>query len=220
MKSWLRGRVTAIFGFLIVSGLVLGGLGWVTTEALRLEQEQIDAHEKERHLDLLRPALWQLDSSIAPVLAREDSRPWHHYMAVYPPPVLFRNDKTPIERGTVLEPSPLQSEEFPEWMRLHFWADATHGWDSPQILSQDLTKILSNPKVKAPLDNVTDDRCELRRQLAGCWTSAELLSCVKQKTEQQRLVPERPAVDANMPFANPVQVLNAQDDQYKNFQYV
>lgn len=221
MKSWLRGRVTAILGFLIVSGLVLGGLGWVTDAVLRLEQEQIDARDKERHLDLLRPALWQLDSNIAPILAREDSRPWHHYMAVYPPPVLFRNDKTPIERGTVLEPSPLQSEEFPEWMRLHFWADATHGWDSPQILSQELTKILNNPKAKAPLDNVTEERNELRRELAGCWTSAELLTCVKQKSEQQRWVNDRPLLEQNLAALNqPVQTMNAQDDQTKAFQYV
>jgi signal transduction histidine kinase len=220
MKSWLRGRVTAFIGFLAVFALVTGGLGWVTAAVLRLEQEQIDARDKERHLDELRPALWQLDSNIAPILAREDSRPWHHYMAVYPPPVLFRNDKTPIERGTVLEPSPLQSEEFPEWMQLHFWADATHGWDSPQILSQDLTKILSNPKVKAPLDNVTEERCELRRVLAGCWTSAELLSCVKQKTEQERLN-DRVVLEQTVAANNaPQQLLNMPDDQAKNFQYI
>src|SRR5262249_3507746 len=152
-------------------------------------------------------------SRIGPFLAREDSRPFHHYVAFYPPAVLIRNDRAPIERGTVLEPSPLQSEEFPSWMLLHFWADSVKGWGSPQVLPHQLADILHNPKVKAPIDNVTEQREELNRQLAGCCSPATLMKSVKQSYEQQRQLNERMVLvnplPGNLP---PVQTYN-NDDQ-------
>src|SRR5262245_59031258 len=143
MKTWLRGRWLALIVFLAITALVTGGLGWVTAAALRLESEQIDARAEAEQNSLLRPALWQLDSRISPILAREDSRPYSHYSTVYAPPFLLGNDGTAIQPGRVLEPSPLVNEELPSWMLLHFQTDTEQGWSSPQVLSQKLNKILT-----------------------------------------------------------------------------
>jgi signal transduction histidine kinase len=217
MRSWLRSRIPAMLGFLGIAALVTGGLGWVTAAVLRLEREQVEARDEAERFAQLRPVMWQLDSRIAPILAREDSRPFNHYSAVYPPPLLYANDKegTPVKPGMVLEPSPLVNEELPDWMLLHFQTDIEHGWNSPQVLSQRLTKILENPQAKAPLDNVTDTRCQLRLQMAGCINPNELLTDVKRRTDQQRWVTELPLLPApsTAQAQNTLQMQNAEDQQ-------
>src|SRR5262249_54411723 len=104
MRTWLRGKPGGLLTFLAVTPLVAGGLGWATIAALDLECDQHEArfqHEREQKLHtlrreqeqaaaqvqadfgaVLRLALWRLDSRVAPVLAREDARPYNHYSAV------------------------------------------------------------------------------------------------------------------------------------------
>src|SRR5262245_17571028 len=138
MRSWLRGKPRGAFVFVLIAALVLGGLGWVTAAALRLEQEQHDAAARADHAERLaaaqrqrdqalgalrrqaeqdhdqdmqefnaklRLALWRLDGRIAPVLAREDGRPYNHYHAVFAPPVALDNTGVAYEPAAVLEPS-------------------------------------------------------------------------------------------------------------------
>jgi signal transduction histidine kinase len=216
MKTWLRGRWLALIVFLAITALVTGGLGWVTAAALRLEREQIDARAEAEQVAQLRPALWQLDSRISPILAREDSRPYSHYSTVYAPPFLLGNDGTAIQPGRVLEPSPLVNEDLPPWMLLHFQTDTEQGWSSPQVLSQKLNKILTNPKFKAPLDNVTDDREQLRLKLAGSCNPIDLVQCVKQRSEQRRIQETTLLPDQNANPANyAAQTLNNDDQVQK-----
>jgi signal transduction histidine kinase len=55
MREWLRGKRSWLAGFLLVAVLVVGGLGWVTAAALRMEREQRTAHaETERNKRLAR----------------------------------------------------------------------------------------------------------------------------------------------------------------------
>src|SRR5271163_2411164 len=129
MKRWLNGRGIAFAVYLGISLLVTGGLGWVTAEALRLEGEQFQDRAKAEFDLRLKRAMWQLDSRIWPVLAREEGRPYNHYTALYAPSAAFvvapAKGKTPrtlqlVREGSVLEPSPLLSAELPPWMVLHF----------------------------------------------------------------------------------------------------
>src|SRR4051794_12085047 len=129
--------------------------------ARQKERAEEQALAEKESAALLSLALWRLDSRVAPALAREDSRSYDHYGAFFAPPMLFRADGIALKPGEVVEPSPLVSAELPEWMLLHFQADAEQGWGSPQVLSQNLVRILENPKVKAPLDNVTEQRQRL-----------------------------------------------------------
>src|SRR5262245_63997006 len=118
MRSWLRGKPKGAVAFLVICGLVAGGLGWATSAALRLEEEQYEARLRADRAEKLRVqqreqeqarqnwrqqreqqegqargefdarlrlSLWRLDSRIAPVLAREEKRPYNHYSGVFAP---------------------------------------------------------------------------------------------------------------------------------------
>src|SRR5260370_39994975 len=105
MKHWLGGKVGGLAAFVMIAALVAGGLGWATAAALRLEREQLAQRAEAEHAAQLRVALWRLDSRLAAVLARENSRPFNHYSAIYAPPVVL--DGAPH----ALLPSPLLDDE-------------------------------------------------------------------------------------------------------------
>jgi signal transduction histidine kinase len=164
MKDWLRGKPSGFAGFTAIAVLVAGGLGWATAAALRLESEQLAQRAESERANQLRLALWRLDSRIWPLLAREDSRPFNHYSASYAIPLALNNFGTCQPSGTVLEPSPLLNGELPPWMLLHFQTERTTGWESPQVLSPKLTRLLHNLRARLTTTNVTPER---QRLLAG-----------------------------------------------------
>jgi len=76
-----RGKLTGFLSFLGIAALLLGGLGWATRAALRVEEDQRLAaanarasedlfQAKKERADALRAALWRLDTRLAPALAR------------------------------------------------------------------------------------------------------------------------------------------------------
>src|SRR5262245_64164067 len=117
MSTWLRARAWGLFGYVAIVALVIGGLGWVTAAALRLELS-----------DQMRLALWRLDSRVAPALAREDSRPYQHYDPLYVPLPALNTACQAMPPGSVLELSPLLNAELPDWMALHFQCTAKGNW--------------------------------------------------------------------------------------------
>src|SRR5271170_5833927 len=123
MKDWLCGKCGGLLAFLAVTALVAGGLGWATIAALHLENEQSAEHAEADHAAKIRLALWRLDSRIAPLLAREDSRPFDHYRAVSSPPLALQNSGHLAAPGTFVVPSPLLHVELPDWMPVHFQTD-------------------------------------------------------------------------------------------------
>lgn len=146
MRRWLRGKSGGLLAFLLIAALVVGGLGWVTAATLRLEEEQAAARAEAATHEQLRLALWQLDSYMIPELAREASRPFSHYNAIYAPTPVFTPALRPGVAGSVLEISPLLNTDLPDWMLLHFSTSAETGWWSPQVLSGSLKKRLSAVK--------------------------------------------------------------------------
>jgi signal transduction histidine kinase len=178
MRHWLCGKSGGLAAFALITALVAGGLGWATRAALRLEHEQLEQRAEAEYAGRLRLALWRLDR-VATLLAREDSRPFNHYSAIYAPPLAL--DRTGVWRpGSVVEPSPLLGDDLPEWMLLHFQADAASGWESPQVLSPALDRRLRQGPVSVPLPNVTPRRRELLARLAGEVPVAALLGHARQ----------------------------------------
>lgn len=170
----MTARWLIVFG--LIALLVLGGLGWASREALRLESQQrlsaehlrrVEAHQRERteRADALRLALWRLDSRLAPAFAREDSRPYEHYTSMYAPFPALCGDGTARLPGDVFVPSPLMSADLPEWMRLHFALDPQRGWQSPQVVADELVRILQKQPVELALPNVTVERRDLLEAL-------------------------------------------------------
>src|SRR5262245_14477946 len=118
MTGLLRGKLGALVAFLAIAALVAGGLGWATHQALELEEARRIARAQAEEADKLhqlqteyseklRRALWLLDSRLSPALAREDSRPYAHYAALYTPFPALRRDGSASAPGETYLPSPL-----------------------------------------------------------------------------------------------------------------
>jgi signal transduction histidine kinase len=182
MRRIFRGKFGAMVVFLLIAGLVVGGLGWVTAAALRLEREQLQGRADAEYTQKLHVALWRLDGRVAPALTLEDNRPYNHYSAVFVPSTALRNDGTAWEHGAVIEPSPLLHAELPDWMLVHFQADEdSGGWESPQVPYGALRRFLVNPRAHAPLCNDTEDRRRILDELEKVVPARTLLATVKER---------------------------------------
>jgi len=186
MNTWLQGKRRGLVVFLLITILVAGGLGWVTSAALRLEAGQAEARATAESDAKLRLAMWRLQSRLAPAFAREESRPYNHYIAISPPPLLVTKDGRTVPPGSVLEPSPLLSADLPDWMLLHFQMDEKGVWASPQVLSESLRKRLADKIVSASLLNATPARARLLADLPCQASSATgLLADVSQRSTME-----------------------------------
>ena len=164
MTHWLRSKQGGTVAFLVVAGLVLSGLGWLTVAAVRLEDQGQRAEFEARRVEKLRLALWRLDSLLAPVIAQEDSRPFQAYADIYAPVAILQPDGSAMPPGTVFELSPLVSEELPPWLALHFQVGANGAWSSPQVFANTLAGRISQslPLVKM-INRTPERRVELDR---------------------------------------------------------
>jgi signal transduction histidine kinase len=163
----MRGYRGGLLAFGAIVLLVVGGLGWVTADALRLEQEHRHARAQEELASRLQLALSLLDSRVRPTLAKEDSRPYNHYSALFVPSQAFARTGKAWIAGEVVEPSPLLSVELPDWILLHFQASEETGWQSPEVLSATMTERFRNAELEDLLENVTPERARLLAELAG-----------------------------------------------------
>jgi len=189
--NWFRSKTRSFIGFLAISALLLGGLGWATRAALRVEQDQrvaaANAQESEwlflqqkERADKLRLALWRLDSRLSPALAREESRPYPQYIALHTPFPALTSTGIACAPGQVYLPSPLLTAEMPDWMRLHFQIDQTNGWTSPQVISEDLQKILRKQPIEMALNNVTSEKSDLLCTLKARYPAASIMTTFRE----------------------------------------
>src|SRR5262245_26167682 len=189
--TWLRGKLRGFLAFLGIAVLLLGGLGWATRAALKVEHDQrvaaANAAEAERlylaqkeQADRLRLALWRLDSRMVPALAREESRPYPQYVAMHTPFPALTGSGIACAPGQVFLPSPLLTAEVPDWMRLHFQVDLTVGWTSPQVIPEGLQKDLRKQPIELALNNVTPERSELLDSLKERFPAASIMTTFRE----------------------------------------
>ena len=181
MIDTLWNKRGSVAGFVVVLLLVGGGLAGVTRAALRVEEEQRTQQARAERSDNLSLALSRLDGRISTILAREDSRPFNHFSAVFAPPTAFDTSGTPWPSGAVLEPSPLLNAELPPWMLLHFQTDS-RGWESPQVLSAGLRKWLGRASGKNGPVNATPQRERLLGDLVEALPPETLLAHARLRT--------------------------------------
>ncbi|MFO0962561.1 MAG: HAMP domain-containing sensor histidine kinase [Phycisphaerales bacterium] len=113
---------------------VTAALGWATARVLHLQREEAQARAQVQRQETLRQALWQMDSWLAPRLARESARTWFEFDAYYPQTMAYNRLLQPLSEGTVVLPSPLLTFQS-DFLPLHFqYRDGT-GFTSPQVPS-------------------------------------------------------------------------------------
>jgi hypothetical protein len=98
---------------------VFGALGWVTFHALRLEKAEQVARADAKHQEKIRLALWRMDATVAPILAREAARPYFEYRSFYPADTAYTRFLSKVAPGEVLVPSPLLQPSDP-YVKLNF----------------------------------------------------------------------------------------------------
>jgi signal transduction histidine kinase len=103
---------------------VLAAMLWISTVVLRLEAQT-------QHQQLMRLALWRMDSWLGVQLREESNRQYFEYLPFYPQERAYTRILNEIEAGEVYSPSPLlthHSNIFP----LHFQLSDTGELTSPQ----------------------------------------------------------------------------------------
>ncbi|MCW5775544.1 MAG: HAMP domain-containing histidine kinase [Phycisphaeraceae bacterium] len=112
--------------------LVVDGLGWVTWQMVRLERREAEAQRHARQQEVIRLALWRMDSLLAPIIAAEAARPYFQYRAFYPAERAYTRMWEEVLPGEVLVPSPLLTGPASPIL-LHFEV-SDDGWlASPQV---------------------------------------------------------------------------------------
>jgi signal transduction histidine kinase len=108
-----------LFGLCLA--VVLGVMAWITGRVLDLEEQRRLSNEEARRQEMVRLALWRMDSLASALLIRENARPVSHYQAFYAPVDLISNsgDNVMMPKGAALQPSPLLGSP-PELVLLHF----------------------------------------------------------------------------------------------------
>ncbi len=164
MRYWLHGKRGGLIGFLAIAALVTGGLGWVSSAVLRLEQEQRQARADADLFGQLRLALWQLDAFVLPDLSREHGRPFSQYS---PQPA------GPLNRGTA--PPTLAEAQAPDWIMLHFQTDDRE-WKSPEMARAPVP-----PKTPPPDPRLVRRRERVLAELKKHWRACDLLARLREQ---------------------------------------
>ncbi len=162
MTRRLLGPIGGPILFFLVTISVFGVLGWVTHSALRVEQAQREAAARAELGSNLRVALWRLDGRMLPALGVEYSRPFYQY-----------GPADPLnEYGFAA--TPLLTTNLPDWMKLHFQLDAAIGWDSPQVLHEDVLKRVQDAW-GLELQNVNGERAKVLADLQKNYPARAIL---------------------------------------------
>ncbi len=127
----MRRRGLTRLWFALFTFLLVGAMGVVTWRVLDLERRRHDADVVAKQQERTRLALWRMDSTLAPLLIREASRPYFEYVSFYPAGRAYTRMLRPVDPGEVLVPSPLLTGA-PALCRLHFQIEPGGALSSPQ----------------------------------------------------------------------------------------
>ncbi len=183
MTGWLRGKRGGLAGFLVIAGLVAGGLGWVTRAAVRLEREQLESRA-EANAWL---ALWRLDSRIFTDLAREANLPFHEFCLA---PVTQEPRPGPDADLVPVEMIPTGAGEELPWVQRRLLVVRRRDWKSSEALRKRWRQALGRPTRKEATP--VADRPALHGQLAG---EATLLRMLAEAARQIAQPPTPPTSD-------------------------
>lgn len=123
-------RIWGVFGACMALGVA--GLLWISGLLLGLERREAQARRQADVEERVRLALWRMDSALAPMVARENARPYFHYRARYPANAAYARMYDRPTAGAALSPSPLLGAETPQ-VRLHFQIDPAGRFTSPEL---------------------------------------------------------------------------------------
>jgi len=104
---------------------------WMTLHALQSEQERNEMEAQAQISERMRLSLSRMDTVGAELLVVENQRPPFYYESFYFPENVMTNTLQSVDKGVVLQPSPLLLEER-DLVKMHFEIDAKGEIHSPQ----------------------------------------------------------------------------------------
>ena len=118
--------------FAACAAVVLAAMAWISVTTLRLEREQADADRRAVVQEKIRLALWRMESALAPMTARENTRPYFAYTAFHAVDRAYTRMFAEIRPHEVLTPSPLLTFQSRRIL-LHFQFNPAGELTSPQV---------------------------------------------------------------------------------------
>jgi hypothetical protein len=120
--------------YIIATQAVVVVLGVLSYVVLTLEREAEQARARTLAAERMQEALWRLDAFVVPVLGRQASLAYSHYVPAFVPTRLYSPDGARKSGDRVLvEISPILTTAWPAWVRLHFQAPLEGGIASPEV---------------------------------------------------------------------------------------
>ncbi|MFP4029434.1 MAG: sensor histidine kinase [Candidatus Brocadiia bacterium] len=198
--------------FAVCLAVVLAAMGWVTAVGLRLEKERAEVQRVANREEKLRLALWRMDSALASLYARENSRPYFAYSGFYPANRAYTRMFSKIEAGEVLIPSPLLTLDS-ERILLHFQIGPNGEITSPQAPSgnqRDLaeSRFVNPEKIGAAVAQLEELRGHIQRK--------KLLASLEEKTKPEGKTEDLPgpvAAGGQREALQTQQVMNVAEQQ-------
>jgi signal transduction histidine kinase len=118
--------------FLVCLAVVMAAMGWISMTAVSLDRAEAAARAQAALEENVRLALWRMDTTIAPLLAQENARPYFAYSTFLPVDrgygEMFQRDLG----GEVLLPSPLLGEASPHVL-VYFQFEPNGSLTSPHV---------------------------------------------------------------------------------------
>ena len=127
LRPWLIWLV-----FALCLAVTLTALGWVSMTLLRLDRAEAEARREANLEEAVRLALWRMDSTVAPLIAQENARPYFDYSAFHPLERAYPRMFQEMKVGEFMMPSPLLRQAVPNVL-IHFQIDPNGELASPQI---------------------------------------------------------------------------------------
>ncbi len=176
-RSWLVWAV--LLGCAV---LILGMFAWITQKTLKAEKERAEAEAASLLGERVRLSLTRMDGIGSDLLVAENLRAPMFYRSFFSPSDIVTNQFQDVEKGVVLQPSPLLLEEV-EFVDLHFEMGADGRLISPQVPQ-------GNQRDRASESGLTEERIEVMegrlKKLAGLIPEVSVVAKLFGEVEWQR----------------------------------
>lgn len=139
----------------LCTAVVVGAMLWLTANALELDRSEAAARRQAELEQAVSRALWRIDVTVIPLLAREAARPYSAYQPVV---------DLPQSGAASYAMGPLQSGT-PEFVWLNFQCNSADEWSSPQVPAPETeTWVIQNGAKPAVIEGATSRLEELRQK--------------------------------------------------------
>lgn len=126
-RSW---RLWLAFG--ASAAVLLAAMGWISAAVLRLDRAEREARDRATQEENIRLALWRMDSALAPLVARENIRPFYAYNTFLPLDQTLSRMLNDNGKSVVMLPSPLVTYDSPHVL-VHFQVGPDGEFSSPRV---------------------------------------------------------------------------------------